>query len=76
MTTTVTVKANHGWPVLVTKIAKTGEKTDLIVEPNATQDFFVHESQDLLVHEIQPDEQAAADNNDGATDQSDQPATE
>ena len=58
MTTRVTVAANHGWPVRVTTIAKDGAQgTSTEVSANATQDFYVWDGQDLLIHEIQPSEQ-------------------
>lgn len=60
MTTTVVVKANHGWPVRVTKLnPKTGEEwpgQSVTVEKDTEQSISVHSSCDLLIHEIQPDE--------------------
>ena len=63
MTTTVIVKANHGWPVDVTRIdPKTGKPPENQpspterVAPNTERVFCVHDSQDLLIHEVQPDE--------------------
>ena len=66
MTTTITVKALHGWPVRVTektKVLNTGDEneTDLhrrsfIVEAGNTQDFYVWDGRDLEIHEIQPGE--------------------
>ena len=59
MTTTIIVKANHGWPVDVTsKNAKTGESMGPAqrVEKNAERSFAVFGGTDLLVHEVQPDE--------------------
>lgn len=60
MTTTITVKANHGWPV---KVSATNPKT---AEPIAsygahvpageTRDFICHSDMDLHIHEIQPGE--------------------
>lgn len=61
MTTTVTVKANHGWPVDVAAIS-TGPypvAPKARVPAGATLDFYVHSGQDLLVHEVQPSELAA-----------------
>jgi hypothetical protein len=65
MTTTVIVKANHGWPVLVegyqpgtdfpTKSFYGG-----IVPKNEERTFHVHSSMDLRIHEIQPDEEVLA----------------
>lgn len=58
MTTTVTVKANHGWPVDVTPKsingAVVGARTR--VPAGATRDFIVNSGQDLLIHEVQPGE--------------------
>lgn len=58
MTTTVTVKANHGWPVRVTPAAiddsYVGEPQ--IVPAGEERDFYVHSGQDLVIHEIQPGE--------------------
>lgn len=60
MTTTVTVHANHGWPVDVTAITPSGKKRQPIrVKPGETRDFIVHSEQDLLIHEVQPPELAA-----------------
>lgn len=56
MTTKVTVDAHAGWPVRVTRITSDGGHTDITVEPNAVQEFFVWDGQDLRVHEVQPNE--------------------
>lgn len=58
MTTTITVKAGHGWPVDLTVIhPETGAAgATTRVPANTTQDFYVHSGQDLLVHEVQPAE--------------------
>lgn len=63
MTTTITVKANHGWPV---KVKGTDPKTGAeipnyggVVEAGETRDFICHSSMDLHVHEVQPDETVA-----------------
>lgn len=58
MTTTVIVKANHGWPVDVTrKDPETGSVVSVErVDPDTEQTFYVHNAQDLLIHEVQPDE--------------------
>ncbi|MFG1371475.1 DUF2829 domain-containing protein [Xanthobacter oligotrophicus] len=61
MTTNVTVKANHGWPVKVTKLdPKTGAALDYapaeVVEANTERTVYCHSSMDLLIHEVQPDE--------------------
>lgn len=59
MTTTVTVKANHGWPV---KVQQRHPETDgaiineTIVPAGSSQDFVCHSHADVIVHEIQPDE--------------------
>jgi hypothetical protein len=58
MTTTITVKANHGWPVRVTAIdPKTKAETPApTVAAGEHRDFSVHSGSDLLIHEIQPGE--------------------
>lgn len=60
MTTTITVKANHGWPVNVKGInPKTGEETAEYgwnVPAGETRDFHCHSGMDLLIHEVQPEE--------------------
>lgn len=60
MTTTITVKANHGWPVDVTAHnPETGDKIDNYggrVPAGETRDFIVTSSQDLSIHEVQPHE--------------------
>ncbi len=62
MTTTVIVKANHGWPVDVTPkpIGEHAVAPTTRVAPNSEQTFYVHSGQDLLIHEVQPAEIAAA----------------
>ncbi len=63
MTTTITVKANHGWPVDVFAHDKpadaNGDTTGKLigrVPAGATQDFHVHSTRDLFIHEVQPGE--------------------
>jgi hypothetical protein len=60
MTTKVTVEANHGWPVKVIAVdPKTGNWLDhgvTIVAAGNKRDFYVHNTLDLIVHEVQPDE--------------------
>ena len=60
MTTTVIVKANHGWPVDVEGFhPKTGEKIAHYggrVGANEERTFHVHSTMDLRIHEVQPDE--------------------
>lgn len=58
MTTTVKVIANHGWPVEVTPKDKFGQICGpvSIVEPNEEREFFVFDTQDLHIHEVQPNE--------------------
>lgn len=57
MTTKVTVSANHGWPVRVTKVTTNApSSSDVVVKAGESQDFFVHSSLDLHIHEIQPGE--------------------
>jgi hypothetical protein len=61
VTTTVIVKANHGWPVRVTPILPDDGQPigpETIVPPDAERDFYVHNCQDLLIHEVQPGEGA------------------
>lgn len=57
MTTTIEVKAGHGWPVDVTPVSR-GDATSQTqrVAAGTTGTFCVHNGQDLLVHEVQPDE--------------------
>lgn len=57
MTTKVTVEANHGWPVDVTSKTPNGEfLSKTRVPANEKRDFYVHSSQDLEIHEVQPEE--------------------
>lgn len=58
MTTEVIVKANHGWPVRVSTVdPQTNEvKNVSIVPANETRSFYVFDSQDLKIHEVQPSE--------------------
>ncbi len=59
MTSSITVKANHGWDIKVTSSdPKTGEPLLYggIVAKNTQQDFTFHSDCDLHVHEIQPGE--------------------
>lgn len=62
MTTTVTVHANHGWPVDVTPVPIGGSAVGPKhrVAAGETQQFCVHSGQDLLIHEVQPAEAEAA----------------
>ena len=61
MTTKVTIEANHGWPVKVSRIDTSGEneivRNETIVSPGQICEFAVWDSQDLRIHEIQPDEE-------------------
>ena len=61
MTTTVIVKANHGWPVDVTPLAINAVYVPpkMRVAAGETREFYVHSGQDLLIHEVQPSELAA-----------------
>lgn len=68
MTTTVTVKALHGWPVRVTQVSvvpqgqsttSEGRRDVVIVPQGEERDFYVHSHMDLEIHEIQPDEEDA-----------------
>ena len=64
MTTRVTVEANHGWPVRVEHInPKTGEPIHpaTFVPAAAKQEFYIHSTMDLRIHEVQPNEGAEAD---------------
>lgn len=60
MTTKVIVEANHGWPVDVSAVDPTTSKANLSaggrVPANETRVFYVHSNQDLIIHEVQPDE--------------------
>lgn len=61
MTTNIVVKANHGWPVKVSKLdPKTGAPLEHysaeVVEANTERTICCHSGMDLLVHEVQPDE--------------------
>ena len=66
MTTTITVKAGHGWPVDVAGIApETGNRIETYggrVEAGVTQEFICHSGMDLHIHEVQPDESDKAPN--------------
>ncbi len=56
MTTTITVKANHGWPVDVKAFTPTGEPITAYggrVPAGETRDFICHSSMDLRIHEVQ-----------------------
>ena len=58
MTTSITVAANHGWPVKVCAVSHETGRTisERIVTPNTTETFYVWDGQDLHIHEIQPEE--------------------
>lgn len=60
MTTKVIVEARHGWPVLVTPLdPKTGAvklSDQQVVAPGADGVFYIHDGQDLRIHEVQPAE--------------------
>lgn len=59
MTTTITVKANHGWPVDVHAYGPDGVPFANYggrVAAGETQDFICHSSMDLRIHEVQPSE--------------------
>ena len=58
MTTKVTI-TTHDWPVNVTKLnlSSPSVKPEVSrVKKNSEQDFYVHSSLDLHIHEIQPNE--------------------
>lgn len=63
MTTTVIVKANHGWPVDVTPqpIGGNPQAPTERVAAGTERTFYVHGGQDLLIHEVQPSEIEAED---------------
>lgn len=64
MTTRVTVEANHGWPVKVQFVnPKTGGAVgpERIVPPAAKEEFYIHSTMDLRIHEVQPGEGSEAD---------------
>ncbi len=61
MTTTVVVKANHGWPVKVSGVDPVTKEPTMggyggIVPAGETRDFICHSSMDLHIHEVQPSE--------------------
>lgn len=58
MTTSVTVRANHGWPVDVTHVALPSREVLRVerVAATETREFHVHSGIDLLIHEVQPSE--------------------
>lgn len=58
MTTEVIVKANHGWPVKVTPFSLDGGfvAPASVVDAGTERSFFVHSTQDLHIHEMQPGE--------------------
>lgn len=58
MTTTVEIKANHGWPVDIHYIdPKTGEIQTTTRLPAGTHKIdYVHSGRDMYIHEVQPDE--------------------
>lgn len=59
MTTTITVKANHGWPVDVHGYGVDGVPYVNYggrVAAGETQDFICHSAMDLRIHEVQPHE--------------------
>ena len=59
MTSTVTIKANHGWPVLVSHLnPETGDpyQSATRIEPDEERILHVTSTTDLHIHEVQPDE--------------------
>lgn len=56
MTTTVKVQANHGWPVDVTPVSRSGLPVagKQRVAANTEGVFCVHNGQDLFIREVQP----------------------
>lgn len=66
MTTRVTIYAGHGWPVDVAALTgKPGanemraQTSKTRVAPGETREFIVYDGQDLLIHEVQPNEVGA-----------------
>ena len=62
MTTTITVKALHGWPVRVEKTDPVTGRTwpAEVVPAGVEKDFYIHSNMDLRIHEIQPEEDDGA----------------
>jgi len=61
MTTAVTVSANHGWPVDVTVIHTDGTaamNSPIRLPAGETRTFYVWDGADLLIHEVQPGQDA------------------
>ncbi|MBB4103041.1 hypothetical protein [Allorhizobium borbori] len=59
MTTTITVKANHGWPVLVSLLnPETGDpyQPATRIEPDQERIYHATGTTDVHIHEVQPDE--------------------
>ena len=54
MTTTVVVRANHGWDVLVDHIEKNSTISRNLVPKNTEQSFSVWQGRSILVTEIAP----------------------
>ena len=54
MTTKITVYAICGKNVEVTQLNKLGEHRSILVNAGETRDFYVFDTQDLLIKEIQP----------------------
>lgn len=54
MTTSVVVKANHGWDVEVAKITPNGRQVE-IVKAGTEVTVYVWDGQDLRIHELNPD---------------------
>lgn len=56
MTTKVTVDAHAGWPVKVTTIDLNVDgsslRSETVVPPNTTQDFYVHQQRELHIKEM------------------------
>ncbi|KMK68577.1 hypothetical protein [Puniceibacterium sp. IMCC21224] len=58
MTTSVIVRAKHGWAVDVTSVdtATRNPEWTQQVAAGEEREFHVHSGSDLLVHEVQPDQ--------------------
>lgn len=56
MTTTVEIRANHGWPVDITEIYADGTRKKRRVPAGTTEEVAVWDTKDVLIHEVQPSE--------------------
>lgn len=64
MTTSVIIRANHGWPVRATQQHLNSadgsivSETPVVIPAGEERTLYVHSTMDLLIHEIQPSEVA------------------